>query len=95
MEVKQAIKKDIKVFNAINKGIQNVMDKAGVDNKMLVAMVCDGKPMCMVGISDNIRDKEFVRAIRDLVYAHYGDDVEQFVDDFADILEQKTTQVKL
>ena len=92
--MKEQIKKDIQIFNAITKGIQRVFDKAGVEYDVLVAVKTD-KPLCMVGISDEIDRKTFARAIRDLVYAKYGGDVEQFVDDFADVLELKGSMIKM
>ena len=92
--MKQQIKKDLKIFNAITGGIQRVFDKAEVEYDVLIAVKTD-KPLCMVGISDEMGRKTFARAIRDLVYAKYGEDVEQFVDDFADVLELKGSMIKM
>lgn len=92
--MKEQIKKDIQIFDAITKGIQRVFDKAGVEYDVLVAVKTD-KPLCMVGISDEMDRKTFARAIRDLVYAKYDGDVEQFVDDFADVLELKGSMIKM
>lgn len=71
-----------------------MFDKAGVEYDVLVAVKTD-KPLCMVGISDEMDRKTFARAIRDLVFAKHDGDVEQFVDDFADVLERKGTMIKM
>lgn len=92
--MKEQIKKDLKIFNAITGGIQRVFDKAGVKYDVLIAVKTD-KPLCMVGISDEIDRRTFARAIRDLVYAKYDGDVEQFVDDFAEVLELKGSMIKM
>ena len=92
--MKEQIKKDIKVFNAITDGIQRVFEKAGVDYDVLMAVKTD-KPLCMVGISDKMSRKTFARAILDLVYSKYDGDIEQFVNDFADALELKGTMIKM
>lgn len=92
--MKEQIKKDLKIFNAITDGIQRVFDKAGVEYDVLIAVKTD-KPLCLVGISDEIDRKTFARAIRDLVYSKYDGDVEQFVDDFADVLELKGSMIKM
>lgn len=92
--MKEQIKKDLKVFNAITGGIQRVFDKAGVEYDVLIAVKTD-KPLCMVGISDEMDRRTFARAIRDLVYTKYGEDVEQFVDDFAEVLELKGSMIKM
>lgn len=92
--MKEQIKKDLKIFNAITGGVQRVFDKAGVEYDVLIAVKTD-KPLCMVGISDDIDRKTFARAIRDLVYAKYDGDVEQFVDDFAEVLELKGSMIKM
>ena len=92
--MKKQSKEDLKMFNAITGGIQRVFDKAGVEYDVLIAVKTD-MPLCMVGISDEMDSKTFARAIRDLVYAKYGEDVEQFVDDFADVLELKGSIIKM
>lgn len=92
------IEPELKAFNAITKGCENVLKKAGVADKMILALASDKAPAVLVGVSDKISRKQFINTIRDLLITYCNSDSDKITDllvDVVDEFEKPSVMVKL
>lgn len=92
------IEPELKAFNAITKGCENVLKKAGVADKMILALASDKAPAVLVGVSDKISRKQFINTIRDLLITYCNADSDKITDmlvDVVDEFEKPSVMVKL
>jgi hypothetical protein len=92
------IEPELKAFNAITKGCENVLKKAGVADKMILALASDKAPAVLVGVSDKINRKQFINTIRDLLITYCNADSDKITDllvDVVDEFEKPSVMVKL
>lgn len=92
------IEPELKAFNAITKGCESVLKKAGVADKMILALASDKAPAVLVGVSDKISRKQFINTIRDLLITYCNADSDKITDmlvDVVDEFEKPSVMVKL
>lgn len=82
------IEPEIKAFNAITKGCENVLQKAGVADKMILALASDKAPAVLVGVSDKISRKQFIHTIRDLLITYCDADSDKITDMLEDVVDE-------
>lgn len=97
-KLNKIIEPEIKAFNAITKGCANVLKKAGIEDRMLLALASDKAPAVLVGVSDKISRKQFINAIRDLLITYCDADSDKITDvlvDLVDEFEKPSVMMKL
>lgn len=82
------IEPELKAFNAITKGCENVLKKAGVADKMILALASDKAPAVLVGVSDKISRKQFINTIRDLLITYCNADSDKITDMLVDVVDE-------
>jgi hypothetical protein len=82
------IEPELKAFNAITKGCESVLKKAGVADKMVLALVSDKAPAVLVGVSDKISRKQFINTIRDLLITYCNADSDKITDMLVDVVDE-------
>lgn len=82
------IEPELKAFNAITKGCESVLKKAGVADKMILALASDKAPAVLVGVSDKISRKQFINTIRDLLITYCDADSDKITDILMDVVNE-------
>lgn len=82
------IEPELKAFNAITKGCENVLKKAGVADRMLITLATDKAPAVLVAVPDEISQKQFVHSIRDLLITHCDGDEEKITKTLLEIVDE-------
>lgn len=82
------IEPEIKAFNAITKDCENVLKKAGVEDKILLALASDKAPAVLVGVSDKLNRKQFINAIHDLLITYCDADSDKITDVLVDLVDE-------
>lgn len=82
------IEPEIKAFNTITKGCEYVLKKAGVSDKMILALASDKAPAVLVGVSDKISRKQFINTIRDLLITYCDADSDKITDMLMDVVNE-------
>ena len=82
------IKPELKAFNAITKGCENVLKKAGIADRMLITLATDKAPAVFVAVPDEMSQKQFVHSIRDLLITHCDGDEEKITKTLLEIVDE-------
>lgn len=92
------IKPELKAFNAIADGCERVLKKAGVADRMILALASDKAPAVLVAVPDKINRKQFVHSIRDLLITYCeGDELKtkKMLLEIVDEFENPSVMMKL
>ena len=82
------IKPELKAFNAIADGCERVLKKAGVADRMILALASDKTPAVLVALPDEISDAQFIYSIRDLIVSYCGGDGEKITKTLLEIVDE-------
>lgn len=82
------IEPELKAFNTIADGYERVLKKAGVADKMILALASDKAPAVLVGVSDKISRKQFIITIRDLLITYCDADSDKITDVLVDVVDE-------
>lgn len=92
------IKPELKAFNAIADGCERVLKKAGVADRMILALASDKTPAVLVALPDEISKVQFVYSIRDLIISYCGGDelkIRKMLLEIVDEFDKPSVMMKL